>query len=92
MLGMFEDNLAEEYADGYLQILKGDRIFAYSDGIVEQRSSSGTFGLERFVSLATSKRNKSIEVATHDLIASVKQFAGEVPLADDLSIIAFEAL
>jgi serine phosphatase RsbU (regulator of sigma subunit) len=80
---------ADRYEDKKLILAAGDRIFLYSDGIVEQRNASGSaFGIERLHEIIIQTASFGLQHAVKVITNSVKDFAGSVPIADDISILA----
>ena len=70
-LGMFS---AQKYADGAIQLEKGDLVVLYTDGVTEAMNSSDEFfgdeKLQSIIKRRSSFRLSSYEVAYRDLSAS----------------------
>jgi len=69
-----------------LEVEDGDRIFAYSDGVVEARNPDGEmFGQERIIQALNECDNP--EKLYDELIARLGSFHGGLPIADDLTLV-----
>ena len=81
------------YADLTVQLEPGDRVYLFSDGIVEQASPAGRdamFGQERLVDLLRADHAKDVDqVVTHGMDA-LADWAGGRQFADDVSLVALE--
>ena len=71
----------------------GDRIFLYTDGLVEAKRSDGErYSVERMISVL----NESKSIGNSELIQvmknSVDEFAGAEPQFDDITMLSFEYL
>lgn len=87
MLGMVDDATfrATEVVLG-----PGDRLLAYTDGLVEQENERGApFGLEP-VSAALSDRSRPLSEVLDGLQAEADAFAASAPWADDATLVAIE--
>jgi ligand-binding sensor domain-containing protein/serine phosphatase RsbU (regulator of sigma subunit) len=86
-LGMVED--AEINAIDFT-INPGDRLLAFSDGLVEQESPAReAFGTDR-VSEALADRSRPLGEVVSGLLASVEAFSGSAEWSDDATLIAIE--
>ena len=69
-----------------IEIEAGDRILAFSDGVIEARSPEGRmFGLERLVARVT--QEAEAEALFDGLLRTLGDFVGGGELGDDLSLI-----
>jgi len=85
-----EDHRYEEEA---IQLRPGDRLYLYSDGVTEARSSSHElYGTSRLLSLLDQNRRASLEEISRTLTESLRQWCGGHGFKDDLSILAVEYL
>jgi sigma-B regulation protein RsbU (phosphoserine phosphatase) len=81
----------EEYATTAVQLQSGDRVYLYSDGLMEAMDSSGTlFGRERIDAVIDETRDKSIDESIDALIDAAVTWQGVQEFADDLSLLALE--
>lgn len=70
----------------------GDFFVIYSDGVTEASDESGgLFGMERFVRILRSREFVSSADIVQTVLAEVRSFSGDQPLADDLTLIAIGA-
>lgn len=69
----------------------GDRIYLYSDGIVEARDKKdNTYGDKNLFNLLISNVNRSIEETLINVIRKLSQYTGKIKFEDDISIIGIE--
>ena len=81
--------------DGYnhatVQLNSGDRVFIYSDGVIEAMDSTLTlFGLERLVQNLRDQVALDLPEGVLRLVSAVRHWQESVPPKDDLSILAVE--
>ncbi|MBT3260815.1 serine/threonine-protein phosphatase [bacterium] len=87
-LGMFED---EQYEEKQKPLVKGDRVYFYTDGIVEARNKQKNFfGLEKFQKLILANQEETVEKAISNIFAEVKKFCDCGSLSDDVSLVILE--
>jgi len=87
-VGMLAD---AEYEESELDLRPGDRLYMYSDGLIEETNSSGEpFGQERLLATIAGQRAASLEASLEALIQSLVAWRGNDRFADDLSIVAVE--
>jgi sigma-B regulation protein RsbU (phosphoserine phosphatase) len=83
--------MEEEYAEYTLQLGPGDRLFAFSDGIMEALNANvEAFGQVRVMETLENARNYSIDLSMEVLSQRVEQWAGTEKRKDDQSILAME--
>ncbi|QDU80764.1 Phosphoserine phosphatase RsbU [Polystyrenella longa] len=88
LVGAVEDY---EYEDCHVQLSPGDRLFVYSDGVVEQANPDGEqYGEERLQTQLAAGRSKSITEGVRNIEQQVVDWSGNGHLTDDLSILALE--
>jgi sigma-B regulation protein RsbU (phosphoserine phosphatase) len=86
-LGMVED---ADFNSVDLMINPGDRLLAFTDGLVEQESPAReAFGTDR-VGAALEDRSRSLEEVVSGLLAAVEGFSGSAERADDATLVAIE--
>lgn len=79
------------FEEGHLQLVKGDRLFIYTDGIVEYQSRSGQFyGEERFYDILASMRNESLSKTIDALGDDLMAFGDQNDPQDDISLMGIE--
>ena len=80
-----------DYSDHTLDFGRGDRLFVYSDGLVETFNQYGEpFGIHAVKTLTEQKRALPLEACLNDIMDSVDRFRGKAPSNDDVSLLAFE--
>jgi sigma-B regulation protein RsbU (phosphoserine phosphatase) len=86
-VGLVDEADYEEHA---LRLDPGDRLFAYSDGMIEAADRQGRmFGKERLLEAVAKAADLPLDEALRALLSAVKQWS-DGPLQDDVSLIAFE--
>jgi phosphoserine phosphatase RsbU/P len=82
-IGMFKN---QSYKQHELQLSPGDRLYLYTDGMIEAKDSSGEqFGLKRL-----NQRIQSVEdqnTSLENIISDFKDWAGQTELTDDIALI-----
>ncbi|MGM0600171.1 MAG: PP2C family protein-serine/threonine phosphatase [Candidatus Rifleibacteriota bacterium] len=75
-----------------IDLIPGDRIYLYSDGITERRNKSGGFFEKEGLleAIDSKKREKGLEATVEELIESVDYFSGGLKAEDDQTLFAFE--
>jgi sigma-B regulation protein RsbU (phosphoserine phosphatase) len=88
LIGIVDDY---EYEQCELQLNAGDRLVAYSDGVVEQQNAEDEeFGEQRLIRRLAESRPRPLAEAVRSLEADVVAWSEEGRLTDDLSILAVE--
>jgi serine phosphatase RsbU (regulator of sigma subunit) len=83
-LGIFEDIPWER---GDVQLAPGDVLVLYSDGIPEAQDRQGSFfGEERLLEIVQASRGCSALDVREALLAQVRQFVGDAPQYDDITL------
>lgn len=79
------------FEEGELILNEGDKIFLYTDGILEYQNPKGEqFGSERFYQLLEQNRNESISQIVERIERALKEFGQNNEQKDDLSIIGMD--
>lgn len=82
-------NAQEIFAQFEVQIMPGDLLVFYSDGVTEARNRNGElFGVERLIDLVETHADVDPEELTKRLRAAVETFSGSDTFADDLTCVA----
>ena len=90
VLGMFPEGAYEHHR---LTLGPGDTLVVYTDGITEAQDIRGQeYGEKRLRDLVHSKISLSPLDLQDQLLANVKNFAGEVPIRDDLTLLLVRAV
>ncbi|MBF0287614.1 MAG: fused response regulator/phosphatase [SAR324 cluster bacterium] len=86
--------LAEEkvpYVEKKFQLQPGNKILLYTDGILEWKNEAGEeFGEDRLCEFLEANRDLAIDQMTERLLDHVRQFAGEIPCRDDLTLLGIQ--
>jgi serine phosphatase RsbU (regulator of sigma subunit) len=89
-LGVFEDAV---YLNGALDLLPGDGLFLYTDGITEAQAPDESFyGVDRLEALLRGLLSGSSTECVDRVVADVDRFAAGAPPADDLTVLALRRL
>jgi sigma-B regulation protein RsbU (phosphoserine phosphatase) len=79
------------YDDIVIDLAPGDRLYFYSDGLVEAADSEGEeFGKDRILTAAEASLEQSLEQSLHTIVEQVTEWQGHKNFDDDLSILAVE--
>lgn len=91
-LGMFPE--LPFVTSGQAQLLPGSVLFCYTDGIVEQESSTGEpYGLDRFVALASKHADAFDTRALHKLLLDDFQgFKADTDALDDVTLLTCRSI
>ncbi len=81
----------ERFEEGYLKIDPGDKLFVYTDGIVEyERPDSELFGTERFCETLESLQAESVHDIVEKTIKSLMNFGDNANPQDDITLLGLE--
>src|SRR5207249_3687069 len=87
-LGMIEGT---PYSQTAVQLEPGDILLLYTDGISESCDQFGEqMGVEGLLSIARNLSNQSAAAAGKGLLAAVARFRGNVPAADDETVVVLQ--
>jgi phosphoserine phosphatase RsbU/P len=79
------------YEEGTVTLKEGDRLFIYTDGIVEHLNRNGEFyGDERVVRELKKCCGKPLQTACAQVIQSLMRFGGENQPDDDITLVGIE--
>jgi len=79
------------YEDVLVEVSPGDRIYLFSDGLMEAANGDGEeFGRSRLVDAARSALDVSLEQSLDAIIEAATHWQGREDFDDDLSIVAIE--
>ena len=83
--------LGAGYEEQLLKLAPGDRLYLYSDGILEaMNAEEEQFGEERMLPALEQGRSQSLAETIAELEKTLLQWCGDIPLKDDISILALE--
>jgi sigma-B regulation protein RsbU (phosphoserine phosphatase) len=78
------------YEEGEVRLSPGDRIYLYTDGVLEQANGSGErFGDERLRGILTGER-RPLRATCEGVVEAVKRFAGRIAAEDDITFVGLE--
>jgi sigma-B regulation protein RsbU (phosphoserine phosphatase) len=81
----------DHFADGECQLLEGDRLYLYTDGLTEQPDGDGQlYGEARLVAELAARRGETIDLACRAALEGQRQHAGGIPPKDDVTLIGIE--
>ena len=80
-----------EFEQRSLQLTQGDRLLLYTDGVTEAQNAEGEFfGLSRLCDAFSACRMESPENVIDKLLASLREFCGDQPFADDVTMVVMK--
>jgi sigma-B regulation protein RsbU (phosphoserine phosphatase) len=88
VVGLF-DNLS--FPEATVQLLPGDLLVAYSDGVTEPENDYGEFGEERLTELIRDNRHLPLERITEIVSAAVRDWIGDNEQPDDITLVLARA-
>lgn len=88
-LGMFEAQ-KEDFVIEELELLPGDRICFFTDGITEVSNRQERFGFDRLCATLQKYRNDEIETAVAEVIGTLWDFCADNGFEDDALLIMHE--
>ena len=87
-IGWFPDST---YQESVIELKPGDRLYLYSDGILEAMNSEDElFGHERLVETFEERQNLTLQGSVEGLVECARQWSGDAGFVDDVSILALE--
>jgi len=89
-IGLFPERT---WVDRSVQFDVGDRVYLYTDGLVEAANQDDVeFGIDRLSELLASLRSQPLETGLDQAMQVVDEWTGPTPLEDDASILAVEVM
>jgi sigma-B regulation protein RsbU (phosphoserine phosphatase) len=80
-----------EYKDNVLVLDPKDKVFFYTDGLIEARNTEGDFySKERLIDLLKTNSNKSCKDINKSICRSLFEFTGKYALKDDVTFFILE--
>ncbi|HKZ32720.1 MAG TPA: PP2C family protein-serine/threonine phosphatase, partial [Vicinamibacteria bacterium] len=90
VLGLIE---APDFPVNRLRLAPGDAVVLFTDGVPEAQDPQGAFfGAERIVKAVAGSRQEAPATMTRQLLQAVRDFAGEAPQSDDITILTLRRL
>lgn len=88
VLGAFETSVFEE---GAVDLAPGDALVLYTDGVTEAMNAEGKlFDEPRLRSVVTAHPSASAEELLQAIVKAVKEFVGDTPASDDLTLVVIK--
>jgi len=85
-LGLLDD---ADYQETQIRLEPGDRLFFYTDGIVEAMNANREiFGFDRVLEIVQKEKASSADVLLHQILEQVKEFADSAIQHDDITVIS----
>ena len=76
------------YRDYEIQLERGGSIFVYTDGVPEATNANNEmFGADRMLASLNRRADKKPEVFIKEVISAAKEFTGEAPQFDDMTMV-----
>lgn len=88
ILGVFEDST---YSCSVNQLNPGDKVWLFTDGIVEASSKDEIFGEEKVIELLKCCKNESLLALIDKIMYTVKVFSNDT-FQDDITILGIEVI
>src|SRR6202167_2462161 len=83
------DNLS--FPEAPVQLVPGDVLVAYSDGVTDPENDYGEFGEERLIELVRENRHRPLERITEIVTAAVRDWIGDNEQPDDITLVLARA-
>jgi sigma-B regulation protein RsbU (phosphoserine phosphatase) len=85
------DNRETVFKEGHLKMKSGDKMFIYTDGIVEyQNHNEELYGEDRFYKNLKRQKNESVQNIIDQCIRSLMEFGDNARPQDDISLFGLE--
>jgi sigma-B regulation protein RsbU (phosphoserine phosphatase) len=79
------------FEEGSIEMRQGDRLFLYTDGILEYQNSEGElYGENRFFAQISMSKHRSIKDHTDGIINGIMNFGDHLPPQDDVTLLGIE--
>jgi sigma-B regulation protein RsbU (phosphoserine phosphatase) len=79
------------FEEGTIFLQPGDRLFLYSDGIIEHANRDGDlFGMQRLLRKLDSQKKRALEPCCEKIIEALQNFGQDNPLKDDVTLVGIE--
>jgi sigma-B regulation protein RsbU (phosphoserine phosphatase) len=90
LLGMLPNM---HYQKGIVSLRPGDWIVMFTDGVTEaQNVQAEDFDDERLLQVIRENKSESADMMKEKILAAVKEFCGEAPQSDDITLLIVKAL
>lgn len=83
--------VGDDYNQSSVRLSRGDRLYLYSDGVIETMNSQGQlFGSERFLRVLAQCAERDLQPSIDAVLDELSQWRGDAAVADDVSLVAIE--
>jgi phosphoserine phosphatase RsbU/P len=90
LLGLMDE---AEFPVNALRMAPGEAVVVFTDGVSEAANTTGgMYGTERLVALLSRAAADSSSAVTESVLRAVREFAGEAPQSDDITIMTLRYL
>jgi len=81
------------YEQGKVQLKPGDWIVMFTDGVTEAQDKDGEdFEEERLMRLMKKNKSATAEIMKNKILTAVKEYTGDVPQGDDITLLILKML
>jgi sigma-B regulation protein RsbU (phosphoserine phosphatase) len=84
VVGLFDGMV---YNEDSLQMMSGDILIAYSDGVTEPENDFGEFGEERLLEVVSRYRNQPLHVISAQVMQALDAWIGAEEQPDDITLV-----
>jgi phosphoserine phosphatase RsbU/P len=92
-VGIFQEGEPgyEPFEERTIELKSGDRLYIYSDGVVEAKNrSQQQFGIDGLMRVLQDNRGTPLALSLDVVFSAVRDWCAEEPLDDDLSMLALD--
>ena len=83
--------LGDTHEQRVVRLDAGDRVYLYTDGVVEAMSPEGQqFGKDQLIRTLEHHAGMTLQDSVSALVGGVQDWCGRLPARDDVSVLAFE--
>jgi sigma-B regulation protein RsbU (phosphoserine phosphatase) len=76
-----------QYEEGRFQMISGDILVAYSDGVTEPENDFGDFGEERLMEVVSRYRDQPLHIISTQVLAALDAWIGAEEQPDDITLV-----
>jgi sigma-B regulation protein RsbU (phosphoserine phosphatase) len=83
--------LGDTYEHRVVKLVPGDRVYLYTDGVMEAMNAAGDlFGIDGLIKTVSLHAHLTLQESVAALLVDVQTWCGALPARDDVSVLAFE--
>lgn len=79
-----------QYQDAEYRLNPGDKIYMFTDGIIESLNQQERFGINRLIAFLENYRTFTINQTLAKFMEHITQFTGHLGFQDDVTMLGFE--